>query len=383
MMGTKENTKLWSHDFWRLCIANLMLSTSLYMLWPVLPVWMMSAYGATPIQAGSITALLGFAIFILGPIFSHLADTHKRKSLCLLAILIVTATTGGFWVAGGLFFAAILRIVQGMMYGMVLMMSGSTLVIDISQSPRRTEANNAFSWFGRFGLSIGPMTGLLLYGFCHIKLVIAISCILGLLSCLCILLIKVPFRAPLCPPIFSKDRFWLPNGWLMFMNLLLVSIPTGILLATVQSYVFYGILMVGFCFSILAVNFVFTDADIRSEIVSGLILYGCAMLLQITHNREMAFYTSALLVGLGIGLVVPRILIFFIKLSEHCERGTANTSAAFGWELGISIGFFIGHLLLCNQWSFSAYSVVLGFLIAALVLYLVGTHPWYLKHRVR
>jgi len=344
---------------------------------------MIFSYGATPIQAGGITALFGIAIFILGPTFSHLADTYKRKSLCLLAILIVTGITGGFWIAGGLLFFAILRIAQGMMYGMALMASGSTLVIDISQSPRRTEANNAFSWFGRFGLSIGPMTGLLLYGFYHIKLVITISCILGLLSFLCVLLIKVPFRAPLCPPVFSKDRFWLSNGWLMFINLLFVSIPTGILLATIQSYVFYGILMVGFCFSILAIKFVFTDADMRSEIVSGLILYGSAMLLQITHNEEMAFYTSALLVGLGIGLIVPRILIFFIKLSEHCERGTANTSAIFGWELGISIGFFTGYLLFSNQWVFSAYSVVLGFLIAALVLYLTGTHPWYLKHYIR
>ena len=169
----------------------------------------------------------------------------------------------------------------------------------------------------------------------------------------------------------------------MFINLLFISIPTGILLATIHSYEFYGILMAGFCLSILAVKFVFTDADIRSEIVSGLILYGTAMLLQISHHEEAAFYTSALLVGLGIGLIVPRILVFFIQLSEHCERGTANTSEAFGWELGISIGFFIGYILISRQSTFSAYSIVLGFLIAALVLYLLITHTWYLKHRIR
>ncbi len=382
-MGTNGITKLWSHDFWRICIANFMLSVSLYMLWPILPIWMMSYYGATPLQAGGIMALFGVALFILGPTFSYLVDTYKRKYICLLAILIVTAATGGFWVAGGLLFAAILRIVQGMMYGMALMASGSTLVIDIAQSPRRTEANNAFSWFGRFGLSIGPLAGLLLYESYQIKYVFIISCLLGLLSFICIAFIKIPFRAPLCPPMFSKDRFWLSNGWLMFINLLLVSIPTGILLATIHSYVFYGILMLGFWFSILAIKFVFTDADMRSEIVSGLIIYGSAMLLQITHNKEVAFYTSALFVGLGIGLIVPRILVFFIKLSEHCERGTANTSEAFGWELGISIGFFIGYFLISNQSAFAAYGIVLIFLIIAMILYLAVTHPWYLKHKIR
>ena len=382
-MGTNENTKLWSNDFWRICIANFLLSVSLYMLWPILPVWIMSSYGVTTLQAGGVTVLFGVAIFLLGPSFSYLVDTYKRKSICLLAILIITIATGGFWLAGGLLYVTILRIIQGIMYGMAFMASGSTLVIDITQSPRRTEANNAFSWFGRFGFSIGPFIGLIFYEFYSIQIIIIISCLLGLLSFLCIAFLRIPFRAPLCPPIFSKDRFWLSNGWLMFINLLFISIPTGILLATIHSYEFYGILMAGFCLSILAVKFVFTDADIRSEIVSGLILYGTAMLLQISHHEEAAFYTSALLVGLGIGLIVPRILVFFIQLSEHCERGTANTSEAFGWELGISIGFFIGYILISRQSTFSAYSIVLGFLIAALVLYLLITHTWYLKHRIR
>ncbi len=382
-MGATEDKRLWSHDFWRICMANFMLSISLYMLWPVLPDWMMSTYGATPLQAGGIMALFGITIFILGPTFSYLVDTYKRKSVCLLGILIVTAATGGYWVAGGLLLTAVFRIIQGTMYGMTCMATGGTLVIDITRSPRRTEANIAFAWFGRFGLSIGPLAGFLLYELCNIKVVLAVSCILGILSFICIALIKIPFRAPLCPPKFSKDRFWLPNGWLMFINLLLISIPTGILLATVNSYVFYGILMVGFCFSILAVRFVFTEADIRSEVVSGLILYGCAMLLQISHNQSTAFYTSALLVGLGLGMIVSRMLVFFIKLSEHCERGTANTSETFGWEFGISIGFFIGYFLIDLHIASSAYSIALGFLIAALALYLLGTHPWYLKHKKR
>ena len=82
-MGTNGITKLWSHDFWRICIANFMLSVSLYMLWPILPIWMMSYYGATPLQAGGIMALFGVALFILGPTFSYLVDTYKRKYMLI------------------------------------------------------------------------------------------------------------------------------------------------------------------------------------------------------------------------------------------------------------------------------------------------------------
>lgn len=382
-MGTDEHTRLWSRDFWLICMANLMLSVSLYMLWPVLPAWMAVSCGATLEEAGGIMALFGVAAFAVGPVFSYLADTYRRKGLCLLAILAVAAAVGGFYFAGGLLAAAVLRVLQGMMYGMALMASGSTLVIDISKSPRRTDANNAFSWFGRFGFSLGPMAGLLLYELGSFEVVLAVSCLLGLLSFLCVAGVRVPFRAPLCPPVFSKDRFWLSNGWLMFVNLLWVSVPTGILLAVVRSYAFYGVLMAGFCFAVLAVRFVFAEADMRSEVVSGLLLYGCGLLLLMARQGEAAFYASALFVGLGIGLTASRMLYFFIKLSEHCERGTANTSAALGWELGISAGFFVGCLLSGCVSSSLLYGLALGSLAIALILYLAVIHPWYLRHKVR
>lgn len=360
-----------------------MLSTSLYMLWPMLPVWFMTTYHATPLEAGAITALFGLGILILGPLFAYLVDTFKRKSILLLGILLVVAATGSMMFAGCLLWAILLRLLQGLAYGLAYMASGSTLVIDISQSPRRTDANNSFAWFGRFGLSIGPLVGLLIYHLFNMEMVFYVSALLGAVALLSVLLLNVPFRAPLCPPVFSIDRFWLPRGWIHFLNLLLVALSTGILLATIRSYAFYGVLMIGFFIALWAAKYVFVDADERSEVVSGLILFGCAMLLQITHSLDSAFYTSALLVGVGIGLIVPRFLVFFVKLSEHCERGAANTTEMMAWELGLGLGFFLGYFLIDSQAEQYAYHIVFGFLLLSLVVYLTAAHPWFLKHRIR
>lgn len=50
---------------------------------------------------------------------------------------------------------------------------------------------------------------------------------------------------------------------------------------------------------------------------------------------------GAVLLGIGMGLVTPEFLLMFVKLSQHCQRGTANTMHLLSWETGISIGIAI------------------------------------------
>ncbi len=381
-----NSAQLWSPNFRRLAIANFLLTTSLYMLWPVLPLWIVQHCNVSPLCAGGIVALSGLAVYLTGPVLSYLVDRYRRKTVCLLGVLAVALASTGYAFAQSLLLILLLRLLQGMMAGLYAMASGGTLVIDITQSPNRTAANLVYAWCGRLGLAVGPFVGLLLQEFFPLQTILLVSAGLGLVALALVFLLHIPFRAPLAPPLFSLDRFLLSNGWLMFLNLLLVAVPTGIMLGVVRSYTFFGVLVIGFLLAILALKFVFTDADIRSEVVSGLILYGCAMLLQISHHEEMAFYTSAILVGLGLGLILPKLQFFFIELSEHCERGSANNMYYLGWEFGIALGFFIGFVGIENTWlksTTSGYIIVLMLLIAALGLYLLLVHPWFMKHKRR
>ena len=381
-----NSAQLWSPNFRRLALANFLLATSLYMLWPVLPTWIVQRYDVSPLCAGGLVALSGLAVYLSGPVLSYLVDTYRRRTVCLLGVLVVALTTTGYLFAQSLALVLLLRLLQGAMAGLYAMASGGTLVIDLSQSPYRTAANLVYAWFARIGLAVGPFVGLLLQEFFPLQTILLVSAGLAAVAVVLLFLLHIPFRAPLAPPLFSLDRFLLSNGWLMFVNLLLIAVPTGILLGMIRSYTFFGVLAVGFLLAILALKFVFTDADIRSEVVSGLILYGCAMLLQISHHEEMAFYTSAIFVGLGLGLILPKLQFFFIELSEHCERGSANNMYYLGWELGLALGFFIGFGCIENTWMKSTtygYLTVLMLLIVALGLYLLLVHPWFMKHKRR
>lgn len=57
-------TKLWTLHFMRICLANLLLFISLYLLYPVLPVVMASRLGVPVSQTGGIYILLRLPCFL-------------------------------------------------------------------------------------------------------------------------------------------------------------------------------------------------------------------------------------------------------------------------------------------------------------------------------
>lgn len=57
-------TKLWTLHFMRICLANLLLFMSLYLLYPVLPVMMASRLGVPVSQTGVIFILLRLQCFL-------------------------------------------------------------------------------------------------------------------------------------------------------------------------------------------------------------------------------------------------------------------------------------------------------------------------------
>ena len=299
----ESKPKFWSNNLWLICLSHLLLSVSLYMLIPTLPVWLADRYGAGRQETGGTLAIVCIVAFVLGPFFNYLVDRFPRKNVCAWALIGVAACSLGFFWAPALSWMFTLRVAQGLLYGVALMASGSTLAIDLTSSPRRTEANNAFVWFGRLGLSIGPLTGML-----------------------------------------------------------------------VQH-------LVGFCLALLALRFVFLNADVRSEIVSGNIVWGAGLLLLIFRHDTSAFYVASALIGIGIGLTTARLLVFFIKLSQHCERGSANTSYLFAWELGIGIGLYLGYAVLAGP--VESYRACLWILAGALLFYLAVAHRWFMAHKVR
>ena len=145
---------------------------------------------------------------------------------------------------------------------------------------------------------------------------------------------------------------------------------------------FYGVIMAGFLLALLAQRFVFRDAELKSEVITGLVLLIAVLIMVFTRPLPIVWYIAPLLLGLSIGIICSRFLLFFIKLSRHCQRGTSQSMYFLSWETGIALGIGIGYALFFNDdKGLLITDMVLA--VAALLMYNYYTHQWFLKHKNR
>ena len=387
--NTPVHISLWHADFWILAIANLLITMSVYMLIPILPIWMLGTAALSQQAAGTVMGVYGIGLFLLGGFCNWLVQRYRRNRVCLWAIALVFLSLLGCWLVerelqqSWLQYRLLLflRIVLGAAFGLVQMILSSTLIIDKSESFQRTEANHASAWFGRFALSLGPMLGIVFARTSFSPLFA--SAALALVAYLLLATVKFPFRTPDDGvKKISGDRFFLPDAKWLFLNLFLICLSVGILMSTQYTAMFFAMVMVGFAIALLAERFAFVDADLKSQVVAGSILIAAALMMILTRKQMVVNYISPVFVGLGIGLIGSRFLLFFIKLSKHCQRGTAVSTYMLGWESGLAAGLFVGYFFFAEDVHL-ALSASLACLILAFGLYVVFTHQWYIRKKNR
>lgn len=387
--NTPVHIRLWHRSFWLMAIATMLLTMSVYMLVPTLPEWLLSSQSFSPVESGLAIAAFGVGLFAMGPFVSFLVQHYRRNVVCIWAMIIVGGLIGLLYSIECEHFSfaewsiiLIQRLALGAAFGLAQMVLTSTLIIDTSESFQRTEANHSAAWFSRFALSLGPFAGLLisrLAGF-DVMLLAAMGC--AFVSAMLVMFVSFPFRSPEEHiSVTSLDRFFLPHGSPLFLNLQLITLILGIVLSVASSELFFAMLMAGFLMAILAQRFAFRDAEVKSEVITGLILIFAALLMMLTRTQTIVGYAAPAMIGMGIGIIGSRFLLFFIKLSRHCQRGTSHSTFLLGWESGIVWGLGLGVALFYNNQK-QALVVAILLIVVSLVMYNF-THNWFLKNKNR
>lgn len=383
--NTPIHIRLWNRDFWLLAIANLLLSMAVYMQILHYPIMMNEAYASHQMLAMAM-GVQGVGLFVLGPFCSFLVQKFRRNHVCELAVVamaacIIMPMLLKYVQQPHPWMAIATRFLTGAFFGLAQMILISTLIVDCTESFQRTEANYAAAWFGRLAVSLGPLLVCVLIPIVGIDTSLWVSVGLAIVAAGLIGLVRFPFRAPEDHiPHVSHDRFFMPEGWLLFFNLFLATLAVGMVMTTAHHTVFFAMLMMGFLMALLAGKFVFVNAELKSEAVAGLLAIGAALIIMLTRDNPSVAYITPVLIGLGAGLIGSRFLLFYIKLSRHCQRGTSQSSFFLAWEAGISIGLGLGYFIFNKK---HLLEVALILVSLALILYVIFTHSWYLKHKNR
>ena len=171
----------------------------------------------------------------------------------------------------------------------------------------------------------------------------------------------------------------------------------GMYFAIPHDLTVYLMLLAGLVVAVIAEKYVFADADLKSQVVVGLILIGAAEFVSLNDQDFAVEVLVPVLLGLGMGVIGSRFLLFYIKLAKHCQRGMSTSSFFLAWELGITLGIALGFVFLNTTWQHlpGEHSVIFnptirellhpGMILTglSLILYNFLVHPWYMKHRNR
>ena len=386
--NTPVHIRLWHRDFWLMAIANLLLTVAVYMLVPTMPGWLVGSQGLSSLETGIAMGAFGVGLFVLGPFVSFLVQHYRRNVVCMWAVLAIAALIGLLYYVDAqrcsfveFWMVVLLRLGLGATFGLAQMVLTSTLIIDTCESYQRTEANHSSAWFSRFALSLGPLAGLLLLRLKGFDSVVLVAGIVAVITVVLIRLVNFPFRAPEDDvQVVSLDRFFLLHGFPLFLNLQLIMLAVGLLFSLPLSERFYALMMVGFLFALLAQRFAFRNAEVKSEVVSGLILIVAALMMMLMRpQQDIVWYASPVFIGFSLGVIGSRFMLFFIKLSRHCQRGTSQSTFLLGWESGIAWGLGVGLAVQATQFVLM---VALVLVVAALLLYHF-THNWFVRNKNR
>ena len=385
--NTPIHINLWHREFWMMALANLLLMASAYMLVPALPTYLLDE-GFSHREVGLVMGIYGLGTFAFGGFCSYWVQKYRRNHVCQIAILgVILSIAFLYYVDFVLDFKLefwmllVARFFLGAFLGLAQMTLSSTLVIDTCESFQRTEANYAMAWFSRFALALGPLASLLLYKWQSYEFVLGGACLMAICSLMLISLVKFPFKAPADNiSTFSLDRFFLPQGILLFVNIMLIMTVVGLLFSLQSSETFYVLLMLGFALAILAEKYAFADADLKSEVITGLLMMGFSVLIFYSHQETAVTFIAPAMIGFGTGIIGSRFLLFYIKLAKHCQRGTSQSSFFLSWESGLSIGLFLGTASASHE---SILITSQALIVTSFILYNFIVHPWYVKHKNR
>ena len=354
--------KLVTSSYCFILAANFLLYFGFWLLIPVLPFYLSEVFSAGNSTIGIILSCYTVAALCIRPFSGYFLDSFARKPLYLMAYFIFMTMFAGYIIAGSLTLFIMFRIIQGVSLGMVTV-GGNTVVIDIMPSSRRGEGLGYYGLSNNIAMAVGPMSGLFLHD-AGMSFTTIFCCSLG--SCMagfvCASLVKTPYKPPVRREPISLDRFILLKGIPAGISLLLLSIPYGMTTNYVAMYAkqiginattgfFFTFMAIGMAISRIFSGKIVDRGKITQVISAGLylvvfsffLLSACVYLISWNNMVcTIVFFSVALLLGVGFGIMFPAYNTLFVNLAPNSQRGTATSTYLTSWDVGIGIGMLTG-----------------------------------------
>ena len=392
-MNSKE--KLWNANYIKVMTTNFLLYFAFYLLTPLLPLYLSETFGATKDTIGIVLSGYTVAALIVRPFCGYVVDSFSRKKVLMLCLSGFAVFFAGYIAAGTILMFAICRTLHGGPFGAVTV-ANSTCAIDVLPSSRRNEGIGLYGLSNNFAMAIAPSIGIYLHNMVDSYMILFW---IAFVVAICAVLIAWTIRLPEKDIIRNKeklslDRFFLTRAWLLAINIAMFGFCWGVLSNYLAIYskevlsitggtgTYFALLSMGLFSSRLQGRKALSQGKLTQNAAEGMLISLVGFTLFVAIPHPVAYYLSAILIGLGNGHLYPAFLNMFVHVARHDQRGTANSSILTGWDLGFGIGCLLGGIVAEHFGYTATFWMVAAENAVSVILFFLASRQFFERRKI-
>ncbi|KAA9021654.1 MFS transporter [Niallia endozanthoxylica] len=379
----QKSEKIWTKNFTLLVLANFFIFLGFQMTLPTIPLFI-EQLGGNDQLIGLVVGIFTFSALIIRPFAGHALESKGRAFVYLTGLVVFVISVGSYAFAMSITFLFMMRIVQGIGWGLSTTASG-TIATDSIPANKRGEGMGYYGLSGNLALAFGPSLGLTLSGVLPFQQLFFICAGLGLAAFISSSFIKYKKVAPTEEK--EKRKKWdlyeksalQPSFLIMFITVTFGGIATFLPLYTAQEGItgiqwYFLLYALALMVSRIFAGKLYDKKGHRAVFIPGTSLIVIAMLLLAWLPNNEILFTAAILYGFGFGTVQPALQAWSVKQTPVHRRGMANATFYSFFDIGIGLGaMFFGQISFLfgykSVYLSAATSVLISILIYLFLLF--------------
>lgn len=353
---------LWTKDFLFVSINSFFIFLIFYSQMTVLPFFVLDELHQAKESVGLVTSIFLLASVMIRPLAGNWLDTIGRKKILLLSLIIFLLSTGLYFIAHTYTTLLILRFFQGIGFGLATTATGA-IAADLVPNSKKGEGIGYYGMFMSIAMVVGPYLGLMLIQHYTYSVLFIICTVFALISFVLALFTKLPLQSNQLIERDTQQSTKFSFRKLFESSAIPISIAAGIFALSYSSISSYVSLfakelglesIAGIFFIIIGLAVIFSRPftgrwfDMYGEnkiIYPALIIYMIGMILLSFTEHAFLYMTTAAIIGLGYGAVIPSFQTISVQYAPSHRRGAATATYFFFFDTGFGIGAFVNGII--------------------------------------
>ncbi len=382
---------LWNRNFTLLTLSNFLMCSAYYSLISTLPIYISTVLKANHTMVGLTLAAYAVAAILVRPFCGFGLDFLGRKAIFIASLLVYALTFDLYLLAATIWFMLFVRFLHGITWGLTTT-SNSTVAGDIIPAEKRAEGFGYFGVTTTAGMALGPVVGSFILKLGGYDAMFLAGAGISLVSMLLAAFLRYPQYHRPEDLVFRWENLMESRVLIPSLNLLVTSLSYGGLLSFIALYGeeigiqnpsgFFLVYALGIIMARFSAGKAVDRNGPRRVIIICLTLLITGFPLLALVRNSWGFYSSAVILGIGNGVVWPTFQAMINHMVPAGRRGAANSTAFMAMDLGMGLGMFTAGAI-SQRWSIPvAFLCCSVFALTGLFLFLRFTLKHYLKFRL-